>query len=130
MQSLLPIRLILLSLLAGCRVNFLQFANGERRLLRILSFIFLLEIRKFRLPFHKLCNDQSHLISPVSQMDISQNLMPHLSRNTLHTFSDDRGAQMSHMQRFRHIGAAVVHQDHPGILHLLKSQILIFFHLI
>ena len=48
-------------------------------------------------------NDQSHLISPVSQMDISKNIMSHFSCNSFYALTNNCRTKMSYMKRFCHV---------------------------
>ena len=130
MQGFLPVRLVFFGLLAGSGVNLFQFSDGKWRFFRIFSLEILLEIRKLRLTFLQLCNDQSHLIAPVSQVDIPQNLMAHFSCDPFDTLPDNGRAEMPYMERLCHIGSAVIHQDHLRIFHRIKPQSGILSHLI
>ena len=125
-----PVFLVILRLAACRRIDLLQLAYGKRRLRRILPAKSFIKIRQVRLTLLKFSDDQSHLVAPVAQMDISQYLMSHLPCKPFDPFADDRRAQMSHMERLRHVRSAVVNNDRPGLFCRLKTHILIRTHLI
>ena len=90
MQCFLSVILMLLRICARCGIDFLQLTDRKRRFLRVLSLKLLVKIRQLRFSLLKLCDDQSHLISPVAQMDIADHLVSFKPGDPLHAFSDDR----------------------------------------
>ena len=122
--------LVRLRLRAGCRVDLLQFTDGKRSLLRIFSGIGLIKIGQFRLSVTKLLNDQSHLKSPVSQMNVTDHLMPQETSHPLDTLANDGGTEMSHMQRLCHVGSAVIYDDRERRFRLFTAALVFFSHVV
>ena len=76
----------------------------------------------------KLLDNQSHLKAPVAQMHVSDYLMSHIAADALNALSNDGRAQMSHVKRLRHVGAAVVHDNGLRLLRLLQTILGILRH--
>ena len=81
---------IYLGFRARCRINILQLGNRKRRLRRILAGIIRVKIYQIRLTVMQLLDDQSHLQSPVTQMNITDHLISHKTAHALDALSDDR----------------------------------------
>ncbi len=90
------------------RINFLQLPKGKGRLLWVRTCITFVKIREFRLLLLQARNDQTHLQSPVSQVHVANHTVTKELINALYTFTNDSGAQMTDMQRLRHIRSAIV----------------------
>ena len=91
LQCFFPIFFMLFRICACRRINLFQLADRKRGFFRILSRKVFVKIRKFRLTFLQFGDDQSHLVSPVSQMDISDHFIPFQTRDPFDTLADDRG---------------------------------------
>ena len=130
MQCFLPVVLMLFCVGAGCGVDLLQLPDGKGCLLGILSLKGVVKVGEFRLALPQLCDDEAHLVAPVSHVDVPQHLVSHEPADTLNALPDDGGAEMSHMERLGHIGSAVVDEDRLGCAALLHSQLSVLPHLI
>ena len=130
LQCFFTILFMFFCISAGRRVDFLKLSNRKRRLFRIFSGEVFIKIWKLRFSLLQFCNDQPHLISPVSQMNITDHFVSFITQDSLYTLSDDRRTQMSYMQRFCHIRSAVIHHDRLWSLHLFNSQLFTRYHLI
>ena len=115
---------------ACSRINFFQLPDGKRSLLRILSLVRLIKIREIRLTLLKLRNDQSHLISPIAEMNIPDHLISFITQDPFYTLPDDRRTQMTYMQRFCNIRTAVVDHDRLRDLFILNPQLFFQSHII
>ena len=127
-HGLLLVRLVLLGAGACCRIDLFQLGNGKGRFRRVLAGIALVKVYQIRLTLLQFCDNQSHLQTPVPQMDIAGHLVTHETAQTLYTFADDGRAEMSHMQRLRHVGSAVVDDDGLRVCGLLAAQTLVVSH--
>ena len=121
---------MLFSISAGRRIDFFQLSDGKRRLSRIFTCKVLIKIRQFGLSLLQLRDNQSHLISPVSQMDISCHLISFIAHDSFHALPDDCRAQVSHMQWFGHIRSAVIDQNRLRCFFLLHTKHFILRHLL
>ena len=122
------ISLVLLGFRTGCRIDLFQLGDGKRRFLRILSFIGIIEINQSRIALLQFRNDQPHLQTPVTQMDIPDHIMPRITADPLDALPDHSRAKMSHVKRLRHIGAAVVNHNLLRRLWHLQPKLLISPH--
>ena len=113
---------------AGRRIDLLQFTDGKGRFLGIFSLIIYLKINQIRLSFLQFCNNQPHLQSPVSQMHIADHLMSQETSHPFYTFTNDGGAQMPHVKRLCHIGAAVIQDNGFWFFHQIHRQMIILLH--
>ena len=127
--SFLVVRM-LLGISTGRRVNFFQLGDGKRRLFRVFSFICLIKINQLRFSLVQLGDDQAHLQAPVAQMHVADHRMAHITAHPLDALADDGRTQMSHMQRFCHVGAAVVDHDGLGMCHRFQAELLAGAHFI
>ena len=130
MKRLFSVIIMLLRICTCCRINLFQFTDRKWCFFRICSFKVLIKIWKFRFTLLQLCDDQTHLISPVSQMDISCYIISFKTDNTFNALSDDRRTKMSDMQRFCHVRSAVINNNFFRILFFFNTKILICCHLI
>ena len=105
--------LIHLALGTGSGIDLLQLRDGEGRLGGIFSRVGGIKIGKLRMTLVNLLYNQAHLQSPVTHVDVSNDLVAEEAVNALDALSDDGRAQMSHMERLGHIGAAIV--EHNGL---------------
>ena len=71
------------------------------------------------MPLSKLRNDQAHLQAPVSEMNISDDVLPVVARQSLQRLADHGASEMSDMQRLGDIRSAVVDDD---LLFLLRRR--------
>ena len=115
---------------ACSRINLFKLPDGKRGLLRILSLVRLIKIREIRLTLLKLRNDQSHLISPIAEMNIPDHLISFIAQDPFYTLPDDRRTQMTYMQRFCNIRTAVVDHDRLRGLFILNPQLFFQSHII
>ena len=60
------------------------------------------------MPLSKLRDNQSHLQAPVSEVDISDDILPVVARQSLQSLADHGASEMSDMQRLGDIRSAVV----------------------
>ena len=127
-HRLLLVGLVLLGPGTGCRIDLLQLGNGKGCLGRVLTCVIFIKIYQIRLALLQLCNNQSHLQTPVTQMDIAGHVVAHEASQTLHALTDDGRAEMSHMQRLRHVGSTVVNDNGLRILCSVTAQALIICH--
>ena len=81
---------ILFGFAAGRGINFLQLGNGKGSLLGIFPGEAFVKIRQLRLSLLQLRYDKPHLQSPVSQVDVSDNLVACITGNSLDAFPDYR----------------------------------------
>ena len=75
--------LVNLGFSAGCRVDLLKLRDRKRCLLRILPCKIRIKIRKLRLSVLSLLDGKSHLKPPVTEMNVSDDLVAHKSSHTL-----------------------------------------------
>ena len=61
-------------------------------------------------------------------MDVADHLVPCETSQALHALTDDGRTEMSHMQRLRHVGSAVINDDGFRIRGLLTAQTLVVGH--
>ena len=130
MQCFFSVFFVLFRISACRRIDLFQLADRKRRFFRILSLKTFVKIRELRLTFLELRNDQTHLVSPVSEMYIPDHLISFETDDTFNTLTDDRRAQVPHMERLCHIRAAVVDHNSPGVLLILNPQLRLSCHLI
>ena len=108
---------------SACRwIDFLQLRYGKRRFFRVFSRIVFIKIGKIRLSYLQLRNDLAHLQSPVSQMNVTGHIMPRITKDSLDALPDYGGTKMSHVQRLRHIGSAIVDDDGLLLLRLRHTE--------
>ncbi len=122
------ISLVLLGFRTGCRIDLFQLGDGKRRFLRILSFIGIIEINQSRIALLQFRNDQPHLQTPVTQMDIPDHIMPRITADPLDALPDHTGTQVPHMKRLRHIRPAVINNDLLRLLRHLQAEFLTVSH--
>ena len=122
--------LVCLRLCTGRRVDLFQLTDGKRRLLRILSGIGLVKIGKLRLSVAEFLNDQAHLKSPVSQMNVADHLMSQETSHPLNALADHSRTEMAHVQRLCHIGSAVIHNDRERRFCLFTAAVVSLSHVI
>ena len=103
-----------LRLVGGCRIDLLQLGNGE--------------VGAETSPVLQLCDDESHLQTPVAEMCVTDHLIAHLPGQTLHALADDRRPQVSHVEGLRHIGTAVVDDDLFTAQGTVQSQVFLPVH--
>ena len=77
----------------------------------------------------QFCDDQTHLQSPVSQMNITDNFMSQISSHSLDTLTDDCRTQMSDMQWFCNVWSTVVKNHGLWILCFFHTHFLTVSHL-
>ena len=130
LQRALLIGFVHLALSAGRGVDLFQIRYGKRRFFRVFPFVAFIKIGKLRLPFLQLRNNLPHLQSPVTQVDISDHIVSRIAQNSFYALTDDCGTQMSHMQRLRHIGSAVVNDDGFLFLRLRHAEFFRRCHLV
>ena len=111
LQCLITVFLIFFGFTACAWINFFQLTDGKWCFLRIFSLIAVIKINQFRLTMFQLCDNESHLKSPVTKMNITYNLMSNISSDTFDALADDRRTQMSDMKRLCHVRSAVVNND-------------------
>ena len=129
-QCFFSVIIMLFCISRRCRIDFLQVTDGKWCFFWIFSGEIIIKIRKIRLAFLQFCDNQSHLISPVSKVDITNHFIAHKTGDSLYAFSDDRRTEMSYMQRLCHIWSAIIQHDHLRMFCLLDSEIIRLFHLI
>ena len=110
-QSFVSVRFILFGLAACTWINFFQLTDRKWCFLRIFSCIRIIKINQLRFSVFQFCNDQSHLKTPVSQMNITDYFMTYETANSLNTLANDCRTKMSYMKRFCNIWSAVVDDD-------------------
>ena len=81
---------MLFRICAGRGINLLQFPDCKGGFLRIFSFKILIKIRKFRFSLLKLRDNQTHLVTPVAQMNIPDHFIALKPDNPFDTLSDNR----------------------------------------
>ncbi len=113
---------------AGEGIDLLQLAHGEGGLSRIFSRIGLVEIRKVRLPSLELRDHQAHLQAPVAQVDVADDPVAVPADDPLDGLADDGAAEVSDVERFGHIGAAVVQDDGLRLLRQGHAEPLVLLH--
>ena len=95
----------------GGGVKLLQIRQGEGWLGGVLSRKVRVEIRKVRLTVLQLRDDQTHLQTPVAQMNVADGIVAEEGVQPLHGFTDDGGAQVADVQGLCHVGTAVVYHN-------------------
>ncbi len=104
--------LVFLGIPAGIGIDLFQIRYRKRRFLRIFPFKALIKIRKLRLTLFQLCDDQTDLKTPVTEMHITQDMISHKTVNPLDALSDDSRTEMPYMKGLRYIRPTVI--DHHG----------------
>ena len=105
----------------GCGIDFFQLGDGKRCFFGIFSLIAFIKINQIRLAFLQSHDNKAHLKPPVAQMYIADHIMSGITADTLDTFTDNCGTDMSHMKRLGHIGSAVVDNDLLRLFWHLKT---------
>ena len=85
-----------------------------------------IKIWKLRFSLLQFCNDQPHLISPVSQMNITDHFVSFKTSNPFYAFADNCRTQMSYMKRFRNIRSAVIYHDRFWFFRFFYSEFFCF----
>ena len=120
---------IFLGLLARGRINLLKLCNRHRCFLRIFTVKAFIKIYKIRITLLHLSDNQSHLQTPVSHVNVTDHLVSDVTRDSLHTFADNCGTQMSDMKRLCHIRSAVIHNNHLLFFRSFKTKLIFLLHL-
>ena len=120
--------LVLFRFAACARINLLEFADRKRCFLRVLSRKGLIKINKLRMALLQLGDDQSHLQTPVSKMNVTDHVVAHEASHTLDALADDRGTEMADVKRFCHVCSAVIYDDGFRIFCFLYRKIFIVLH--
>ena len=110
-QSFVSVRFILFGLAACTWIDLFQLADRKWCFLRILSCVRIFKINQLRFSVFQFRNDQPHLKTPVSQMNITDHFMSYKATDSLNTFSDDCRTKVSYMKRFCNVWSTVVDDD-------------------
>ena len=129
-QCFFSVIIMLFCISGRCRIDFLQVTDGKWCFFWIFSGEIIIKIRKIRLAFLQFCDNQSHLISPVSKVDITNHFIAHKTGDSLYAFSDDCGAEMSDVKRFCHVRSAVINNNFFRILYFFHAELFVCFHLV
>ena len=107
-------------------ILFFCFAGSERiyllKLCYIKLFIKLSSVLKFSY-------DKSHLKSPVSEVNVTDDFITLLLSHSFNGFADNSGTKVSNMKWLCNIGSAVIYDDFLSLMGV-KSQILTEGHLV
>ena len=107
--------LVHLALGAGAGVDLLQLRDGEGGLCGVFSGEGRIKIGQLRPALPDFLDNQAHLQTPVAQVNVADDPVAEIAADTFEALADDGGAQVSHMQRFGHVGPTVIHDDGAGI---------------
>ena len=130
LQCFLTVCLILLGFAACTWINLLKLTDSKRCLCRIFTCIAVIKIYKLRLSVLQLCNDQSHLKSPVTKMNITNHLMSYETADSLNTFTNNCRTEMTYMKRFGNVRSAVIDYDGLRLFGCVCAKLLILLHLL
>lgn len=97
-------------------VDFLQLGDRKGRFFGILARIIGVKVAKLGALRLHLRNDQTHLQTPVAEMNVADDMVSEEAIDALDGLSDDGAAQVSDMQRLCHVRSAVVDDNRAGIL--------------
>ena len=120
--------LVLFRFAACARINLLELTDRKRCFLRVLSRKGLIKINKLRMALLQLGDDQSHLQTPVSKMNVTDHVVAHEAPHTLDALADDRGTEMADVKRFCHVCSAVIYDDGFRIFCFLYRKIFVVLH--
>ena len=122
-QRLRPVGFILLGFRGRSRIDLFQFGNRERSFLRILFRSFR-KIRQLRHAVPDFRDDKPDLETPVTQMDVAEDVISDGKRDTAYALPDHGSAQMADVKGFGNIWPAVIHDD---LLRMFRFR---YFHFI
>ena len=120
---------IFLGLPACGRINLLKLCNRHRCFLRIFAIKAFIKIYKIRVTLLHLGDDQSHLQTPVSHVNVTDHLVSDVTGNSLHTFTNNCRTEMSDMKRLCHVRSAVIHNNRLLFLRNFQAKLLFLLHL-
>ena len=109
-------------------VDFFQLRDRKGRFFGILARIIGVKVAKLGALRLHLRNDQTHLQTPVAEMNVADDMVSEEAIDALDGFSDDGAAQVSDMQRLCHVRSAIVHDNRAGILLGLDAEVLVKVH--
>ena len=115
---------------AGKGIDLFEFGDGKGRLIGIFALKRRVKIRKSGHALFEFRDHEAHLQAPVSQMDITDDILSVEAGDALDRLADDRAAQMSDMQGLGHIGTAVVDDDLLRLFRKRHAETIVRAHLL
>ena len=104
-------------------VDLLQLGEGEGGLGGILAGIVGIEVGEFRLALLELSDDQTHLQTPVAQVNIADGLVAQVLVQPLQSLTNDGGTQVADVQGLCYVGSAVVDDGKLALTGLGNAKI-------
>ena len=117
-------------LFGGCGgIDLLQIRQGKGSICGIFPGVIFVKIGQFRLTLLQFCDDQTHLQTPVAQVNVTDGLEAKEFVQPLQGLTDNGRPEVTDVQRLCHIGSAVVHHNGLAGTDFLDTEALFCPHL-
>ena len=113
----------ILLLAGGSGIDLFQIGQSERRFNGVFAGEIGVKIGEVGLALLQLCNDQTHLQTPVTQMDVTDGLIAHKGMKPLQSLTDDSRTQVTNVQRLGDVCSAVVHHNGLSLAHFGNTEV-------